>query len=172
MLVGDLFSSIETDLTCELIDLIDKRLIELAGKSVEANTPDELGYLDSMEYLTGLGFVTCQYYMCAVYGSIGVNKKVALQMGPFHVNGESIACIVNAAANYWKHNNEWPLDRNSKQRELIEAAFDGIGYPVGTDYALSGLLTEISHPESASFTAVVRKLELWKVEVRGIVNKV
>jgi hypothetical protein len=42
-----------------------------------------------------------------------------LQLGPKHSDGNTIVKIINDAANYWKHNNEWSLDKTPKRRELI-----------------------------------------------------
>lgn len=150
----------------ELIELIDNRLSKLAKDSTETEIVYELGYFDSMEHLTGLGFVACQTFMAAIYGISKIDKNKALSVGPKHSCGSTIAAITNAAANYWKHNNEWVLDKSTKQKKIIEAMFEEVGFPVDTEYPLSGVLTELSEPNSASFTSVFKKLEVWSKELQ------
>lgn len=148
-------------MTSELISLLDDKLAVLADEAGATEIADMLGYYDRMEHLTGLGFVTCQTFITAVYGICRVEKFRALTIGPQHACGASIAGIVNAAANYWKHNYEWAIEKSPEQRERIETAFEAVGFPVGTEYPLSGVLTELSAPEFASLRAVLRKLEAW-----------
>jgi len=150
----------------ELIELIDNRLSRLAMDSTETEIPYELGYFDSMEHLTGLGFVACQTFMAAIYGISKIDKKKALSVGPKHSCGSTIAGITNAAANYWKHNNEWVLDKSPKQRKFIEDAFEDVGFPADTEYPLSGVLTKLSEPNPASFMSVFRKLAVWSKELQ------
>lgn len=157
--------SIETNLASELIAILDGKLSEIIEKSTEVEDADQYGYFDSAEHLTGLGFVACQTYMTAVYGVLKVNKKRALSFGPMHESGRSIAQVIDAAANYWKHHNEWSLDKSSRRREIIESAFGEVGFPVALEYPLSGVLTEASSPKFASFRAVFDKLEEWKRNV-------
>src|SRR3546814_11527592 len=85
---------------------------------------DERGYVDVAEHRTGLAFVACQTYMATVCGAVGIDKSAALRKGPQHPGGLSKVQIINHAANYWKHNNEWALTKPDRRRELIEKAFD------------------------------------------------
>jgi len=133
------------------VETIDKKLAEIIDRSNSVEDPDSLGYFDSAEHLTGLGFVACQAYMTAVYGVLRVEQLKALSYGPMHQRGKSIAQIVNDAANYWKHNNSWSLDKSPRQRKRIENTFNEVGFPVGTEYPLteyplSGVLTELATP--------------------------
>ena len=158
---------IETQLAKELVDTIDQRIEEIIKKCNTVDDPDSLGYFDSAEHVTGLGFVVLQSYITAVYGNIGISKKIALLTGPKHEGGYTIVKIVNDAANYWKHNNEWRYDKNDKRRELIESTFEDIGFPVGIEYPLSGILTELSVPNFASFNAIFEKLQEWSNELQN-----
>ena len=81
----------------ELIELLDNRLSKLAKDSTETEIAYELGYFDSMEHLTGLGFVACQTFMAAIYGISKIDKRKALSVGPKHSCGSTIAAITNAA---------------------------------------------------------------------------
>ena len=158
---------IETELNTlrALIVIIDDHLSNICEKSLEVDDPDSFGLFDSAEHLTGLGFVACQTYMATVYGNLNIEKQLALNMGSKHRGGRTKAQIINHAANYWKHNNEWVLDKSATRRKAIESAFESVGFSVGTDYPLCGVLTELSAPFEASFRSVIDMLELWKTEL-------
>ena len=148
-----------------LIAAIDEHLSNICSKAVEAEDADTFGFFDSAEHATGLGLVACQTYMSAVYGSLMIEKHRALGFGPKHRGGLTKVQIINHAANYWKHNNEWGLDRTPARQEAIERAFESIGFPVGTDYPLSGVLTELCDPHPASLQPIISALESWRAEL-------
>ena len=145
-----------------LIIFIDEQLQDISQESVEADDADSFGYFDSAEHTIGLGFVACQTYMAAVYGYLSIEKNKALSVGPIHDSGQTIVQIINHAANYWKHNSEWPLERSSQRRETIEKAFESVGFSVNLEYPLAGLLTELVYPADAGFKPVIHLLEKWK----------
>jgi hypothetical protein len=149
----------------KLVYLLDEQLSELSDKSMEAEDADAYGYFDTMEHLVGLAMVISQTYIATVCGAIAVEKRSALKNGPPLPGGKTKVEIINHAANYWKHNNEWGTERSGRRRQAIEEAFDSVGFPVGTDYPLSGVLTELSDPMFASLEALVGILQEWKSAV-------
>lgn len=159
----------EKRLIKDLVDTLDKKLKELIDECNEVEDPDMMGLFDSIEHLTGLGFVTLQAYITAAYGILEKTKKSVLSIGPRHWGGNAIVKIVNDSANYWKHNNEWSIDKSSNHRKVIESTFNSAGFPVNSDYPLSGILAELSSPNEATFYAVFEKLEEWQIEVEKIV---
>src|SRR5258706_15313156 len=102
----------ELEILLALVCLLDQQLKELSEKSVEAEDADAYGYFDTMEHLVGLAMVIGQTYVATVCGAIEVEKRTALKKGPSHSGGRSKAEIINHAANYWKHNNEWGTERS------------------------------------------------------------
>jgi hypothetical protein len=155
----------ELETLLSLMELLDTRLSELLGDRENSPDPDSFGYYDVAERLTGLAFVSCQTYLTTLCGSLGLEKGKALNLGPTHRTGMAKVQIVNHAANFWKHNPEWNFAKLDRRRETIEKAFDSIGFPVGTDYPLSGVLTELSAPEVGSLAAVAQVLRAWKADV-------
>ncbi len=151
-----------------LVTVIDERLSDIREIAVNAESADELGYYDAAEHATGLGLVACQTIIAIVCGGLGVEKSTALALGPVHAGGLSKVQIINHAANYWKHNNEWSLERPDKRKEAISKAFASVGFPVGTDYPLSGVLTELADSKPASLREVLAILAAWKVEVLNV----
>jgi hypothetical protein len=148
-----------------LITTIDEYQSEILRKSMEVSDPDNVGLFDSAEHTTGLSLVACQTYMATVYGNLRIAKQRALNFGPKHDGGLTKVQIINHAANYWKHNNEWLLDRTTARKKAIERAFESIGFPVNTDYPLRGILTELTFPDCASLQSVISILETWKIEL-------
>jgi hypothetical protein len=152
----------DLDLLQNLIHIIDQHLDRIIKEAMQVDDPDGLGYFDNAEQITGLGFVACQTYLSSVCGHIKIEKRKALAVGPFHSSGQSKAQIINHAANYWKHNSEWVFDKNNKQKKFVEEAFESVGFPIDTDYPLSGVLTEVVFPDDARFESVIKVLEAWK----------
>lgn len=148
-----------------LVLAIDQQLSEICKKAVSTEGADEFGYYDAAEHATGLGLVACQTIIATVCGRLGIEKSTAFKLGPVHAGGLTKVQIINHAANYWKHNSEWSHERTDKRREAIARAFDSVGFPVGIDYPLSGVLTELAAPEYASLSAVLSVLEEWKSTV-------
>lgn len=157
----------DLDLLADVIHVIDEQLEKIVHRSSSVVDPDAMGYFDRAEHIIGLGFVACQAYMSSTYGFLRVPKQVALTRGPRHSCGRTLANLVNHAANYWKHNSEWPLEKSHRQKAKIIAAFEAIGFPVGTDYPLRGVLTELAAPHEASFAPIVATLETWRNEVEA-----
>ena len=102
-------------LTSQLINIIDERIDELYDLIENSHIDDE-SIFESIEHIVGLGFVVLQQYIAVVYGNLQKEKEDVLPKGPKHKSGNTFAKIVNASADYWKHNSEWPLDttRNRK----------------------------------------------------------
>ena len=152
----------------ELVQLIDQQLERIWQLCTEVDDPDSFGYFDSGEHVYGLGFVACQTFMSSVCGHLGVSKTNALAIGPSHSGGNTKAQIINHAANYWKHKNEWDLSKKDKRRENIEKAFESVGFSVDSDYPLSNVLAELSLPGEARFQSALGALEVWKAELEKI----
>ena len=140
----------DLDLLVQVAAVLDEQLDLISRKSVEVLDADAFGLYDRAEHINGLGFVACQAYMAATYGFIRFPKKAALQLGPQHSpSGRYIADIINHGANFWKHHSEWPLCRDKSREQAIRNTFDDLGFPVDTDYPLSGILTELATPGNA-----------------------
>ena len=158
------YSILDYDLNLlrNLIHSIDQHLEKIIQASLQVDDADSFGYFDNAEQITGLGFVACQTYLSSVCGYLKIEKGKALSFGPFHSSGQSKVQIINHAANYWKHNSEWVFEKNSKQKKFVEEAFELVGFPINTDYPLSGVLTEVVSPDDATFESVIKVLETWK----------
>lgn len=155
-------------LTSQLISIIDERIDELWPRIKNSHIDDERIF-ESIEHIVGLGFVVLQQYMTFVYGNLEKKKKEVLPKGPKHKSGNTFAKIVDASANYWKHNSEWSLDKNRSHKEKIEAIFEtiSINSPISVNdyYPLVNILFELSHTEKEQFNAVFKKILEWRNEL-------
>jgi hypothetical protein len=156
------------DLLVEVLTVIDSQLDTILRGWSDAVEADEFGYFDRAEHIAGLGFVACQAYMTSTYGFISVEKSKALTSGPRHKNGQTVVEIINHAANFWKHYDEWHLDKGTARRDRIIAAFESLGSPVDLDYPLSGILAELAAPQPASFKPLADKLARWRDDLRSV----
>ncbi len=120
----------------ELTLVLDARLDSIERSIQKYSDADMFG--DSAEAVCGLGFVACQQYLAATASWLGVEKTPALQCSPNHVCGDTIVSIVNHAANYWKHGDEWLLGKTEKQQAKTQ---DGL-------VVLSHLSDELGTPST------------------------
>jgi hypothetical protein len=59
------------------------------------------------EFLSGLAFTICQKYLKTTLGWIKIDLNTALKLGKQFNSELSYVRIINEAANYWKHMDEW-----------------------------------------------------------------
>jgi hypothetical protein len=157
----------DLDLLVDVLEVLGKHLVLILQHSaVDPELADQFGDFDRAEHVTGLAFAACQTYLTATCGHVGVSKDRALAVGPLHPSGRRVVSIINHVANYWKHKDEWGLDRDKARQNRIAAAFDAIGFPVGAEYPLSGILTELCSPAEAAFSSLVPLLVAWRDDAR------
>lgn len=123
--------------------LVDGQLGELYREAEGCDDPDGFGLLDEMEYITGFGFVACQTYMTAIIGRLRLSKKAALDAGPGHACGVTVAALVNACANYWKHSDEWREEALHAKATATLATIQRLGVNTTGSYLVSCALTKL-----------------------------
>ena len=156
-------------LTSQLINIIDEKIDELWPLLKNSHIDDERIF-EIIEHIVGLGFVVLQQYITVACGDFKKRKnKDVLSKGPKHKGGNTFSEIVNASANYWKHNSQWSLDKNRSHKEDIEAIFKTISITspisVDDDYPLGNILPELSHTKNRRFNAVFKKILEWRDEL-------
>ena len=103
----------------DLLELLDghiERLSASVPQSVDAG-----GAFESIEYIISVGLDACQSYLATTSSDLKVKKAVALKKGPVHPSGLTIVEIINHAANFGKHDDEWSLPSNPC--EALDALF-------------------------------------------------
>lgn len=150
----------------DLLRLLDSHLARLEEQAALSPDPDSVGIYDSAEYVVGIGFVACQGYLAATYGPLNVPKPRALEMGPMHRSGYTIAALVNHAANFCKHRWEWPVDVTSPKQARTLAALGELGIQ-GQDYPLTCALAALVLPTRDRMQALLSHLEAWRDAMAG-----
>ena len=107
----NIFLQHQRRLTEELVKMVDNQLDDVFLEFDKVLDPDSWGYFDSAEHLSGLGFVILQNYLASVSGILKIEKKQLLEMGPKFSEGNNLFKVVNTVANFWKHNQEWALEK-------------------------------------------------------------
>ena len=152
----------------KLVALLDSRLDEVQQAIDSSSDPEEMGHFDDGEYVIGMGFIACQRYLASTYGPGGISKKTALETGPRHTGGETIAQIINAAANFWKHCDEWDLHstvfRNRAGLKPIQLETIRVIDTVTSweDYTCTNLLAALAAPGQPRLEYLVPQLEAWR----------
>tara|TARA_R110001606_G_scaffold399101_1_gene580713 strand:- start:3236 stop:3766 length:531 start_codon:yes stop_codon:yes gene_type:complete len=172
LLVDENGVTVNTELfrLCKLLEIIDSKLYEIEACISRSVDPESDGLFDLGEYFIGVGFVAIQQHLNDSLIGIDLNKKEAYSLGPIHSSGVSSISVINAAANWWKHEAEWfkndNIPKNGKHTvEIIR------GISNGHEYALSNVLASFSESKCLSLTkSVVPHIEEWEkalgVEIR------
>lgn len=155
----------DLDLLVEILGVVDRQIAMIEVAISRCPDPDGFGHLDRLEGIIGLGFVACQQYINATYGQLAISKdekRWQVVASPrLHSCGRAFAEITDAAANYWKHHDEWPGAENkgheARTREAIEALT-----PSTVDYVLSNILHDLARPKQPRFSSVIYELKLWR----------
>jgi hypothetical protein len=188
MKIGNDFGDADLYFLKDILLMLDTKLLELDCKIQEARKnsvdPEGLGLFDKAEYIIGMGFAACQRYMTSTFGPIIFEKEIALKIGPNHVNGKSIATIINAAANYWKHRDEWreisfiiepESDMEMRDFNLLTGHQKKTIKQIETvtpcaDYTCSNLLASLIKISELRLSLLVPFLEEWRNQLDKLIS--
>ncbi len=179
---GDEFFDYDLDFLEDFFTFLDAKLDDLQQRIEQADDPDQMGLLDDAEYLAGLGFVACQRYLATTFWPIVLEpndgrseksekKKDALKFGPRYARDQSYAQILNSAANYWKHVDEWNKDaviaRDSSALKGDESATMSKIETVikWSDYTCFNLLAALTDINKPRFAVLVPVLIAWRKQL-------
>ena len=146
----------------ELLELLDGHIERLSANVPEFIDADSWGVHDSTEYTVGLGFVACQSYLAATYGDLKVEKVAALKSGPKHASGRPIVELINHAANFWKHPDEWSLPSNKGRGERVCDALDALFADDTCCYPVTTILQALVFARSNRLQALLPHLRAWR----------
>jgi hypothetical protein len=146
----------------ELLEFLDGHVERLSANVPQFVDADSWGLFDSVEYITGLGLVACQSYLAATYSDLEIEKVVALRSGPVHSSGQTIVELINHAANFWKHHDEWSLPSNKGRGQRACEALDALLVD-DTFYPLTTILGELVFaPRNRRLQALLPHLRAWR----------
>jgi hypothetical protein len=157
----------DLDLLSQLLNVLDEQLDKFENRCQSSEDADAFGLYDWAEHIAGIGFAACQTYIAATYPVTRMAKVDALRIGPLHgSSGRPVAAILNAAANFWKHHPEWPLEKSQTRQDAVRAAFEDLGYAADGEYPLSGILAQVTGGQ-ARFSSILPLLTQWRDQLIG-----
>lgn len=148
----------------ELLGVIDKQIERIEVEVSRSHDADGFGCYDRMEGIVGLGFVACQQYINATYAQLAKPSEKRWEVvgsPPTHRCGKSFAQIADAAANLWKHRDEWPSQAKNARERRTRDVVDALT-PSTDVYVLCNLLYKVSLPEPPRFLPILDALERWR----------
>ena len=105
--VGGDYADADFALLGRHLKLLDIEICRINAAIVSSRDPESDGLCDAGEYFIGHGFIAIQRYLTATRTGLGISLIDALKVPPILRGGLSLAAALNAAANYWKHMEEW-----------------------------------------------------------------
>ncbi|MEJ6121904.1 hypothetical protein MT390_08460 [Vibrio sp. 2-Bac 85] len=150
---------------CEFLQIIDLKLSEISDCISKSIDPESDGLFDRGEYFIGIGFVAIQQHLSESLIGISPDKKEAYALGTTHSSGVSSIWIINAAANWWKHETEWFKNKKiPKSGEWTVEIIMDISNQY--EYALSTVLASFSESKELSFiNNIIPHVQNWTKEI-------
>ncbi|MEN2701354.1 hypothetical protein, partial [Vibrio cholerae] len=112
------------------------------------------------EYFIGLGFVAIQQYFVETILLTNLNKSKAYTVGPKLSDGVPFASLVNACANWWKHEPEW-FNKDELKDDAQRTIKRVLKFSNSNDFALSNVLAFLIDNKSCRFTYLIPKIQEW-----------
>ena len=154
-----------------LLKIIDDDLSSIDGLIRESSDPDSEGLFDRGEYMAGVALTAIQQFIGATYSQFKINRTTALRLAPIVNPGLSLVSVLNAGANYWKHQEEWGLTVVvSRDVELLGSQAQQTIRIIETltpwsDYTCSNLISSLVGNGKVKMMALVPRLILWRQEI-------
>jgi len=105
--VGNECTDADFALLCRHLKILDVELSQINAAITSSCDPESDGLCDAGEYFIGHGLIAIQRYLTATRTSLRVSLPDAFNVPPMLQGGLSFVAAINAAANYWKHMEEW-----------------------------------------------------------------
>jgi hypothetical protein len=138
----------------DLLELLDGHIERLSASLPQSVDPG--GVSESIEYIIGVGLDACQSYLATTSNDLNVKKVIALKCGPVHQeSGLTIVEIINHAANFARHDDEWNLQ--STPCEALDALFID-----DKEYSLTTILRELVFAPHNRLQALLPRLRAWR----------
>ncbi len=148
-------------LLIETLELLDFKLAEIEGDiSKHSDIADCHDEFERSEYFIGLGFVAIQQYFVETILLTNLNKSKAYTVGPKLSDGVPFASLVNACANWWKHEPEW-FNKDELKDDAQRTIKRVLKFSNSNDFALSNVLAFLIDNKSCRFTYLIPKIQEW-----------
>jgi len=153
----------EQDFLREHLDLLERQLYRLHGEAEKSEDPDSFGIYDRGEYLSGIAFVLAQAYINSTYAPLrGDSRLDCLRQGPLLSCGVFAADLIDAAANFWKHSDEWGDESNARRGKACLRVLERAGIERDMSYPLNNALAVMADQSVPQFGFLADVLEQWR----------
>ncbi|CAG36144.1 hypothetical protein [Desulfotalea psychrophila] len=107
--IGKEFADSDFYFLTEMLEHLDFKVKAINNEISLSADPDSDRLCDKGEYFIGVGFSLIQRYISSTYPQLDVRKDDALKLGKKITDELSYIKVINAGANYWKHQDGWGL---------------------------------------------------------------
>lgn len=156
----------------EFLSLLDVKLKEIEKKISLACDAESEGLYDRAEYFVGVGFVAIQQYLLETLLFQGFEKKhKAWLLGQNLDCGYSDIVLMNAAANYWKHESEeydikFMQLKPDKKRSNYDAFVVIHDVTKNADYPLVEVLVILNQSNQLTLIELMPRLSRWACKIQ------
>lgn len=172
MTVNEMILDMDADFMENAFRLVDEQL-ETLNEIIrdDLRGQGDSAFFDDAEYIYGLGFVLGQRYLTSTCGAFKIveseDRRKACALGP-QTKGVGTALLVDAAANYWKHSDEWDHQNLSKGQNRTKETIEKVGVKVGFgEYVGSNVFAAIGLKK---FQDLIPLLKTWSNAVETAQN--
>lgn len=168
---GKEFCDYDFYLLTEMLEHLDVKVKKINSDISLSADPDTDGLFDKGEYYIGVGFSLIQRYISSTYPKSNIKKSDALELGEKIKSNLSYIKVINAGANYWKHEDEWGLMSSITKdvNSLKDAAKNTINtielLTPWASYTCSNLLAALVGENEFVLSSLLPYLESWRYEL-------
>lgn len=145
----------------ETFELLDVKLADISVEIANSFDAESSGVYDRAEHFVGLGFTAIQQYLVDTLLLTNIDKSVAYSLGPKVTDNVSLISLINASANWWKHEAEW-FGKNKLPKQAESTLKRVLNISESHDYALTNVLVFLLDDKSLAFSPLLPKLIEWR----------
>lgn len=165
--IGSEYADDDFSLLGRHLGLLDIELSQINAAIVLSQDPESDGLCDAGEYFIGSGFVAVQRYLTAARSACGVSVADAFIVPPMLIGGLSFAAAINAAANYWKHMEEWIVTLNKSDESDLHRSAQRTLEQIETvtpweDYTCANLLAVLVKGQELELSNLLPEISQWR----------
>jgi hypothetical protein len=149
------------------LEILDTELRRINLAIQTSRDPESDGLCEAGEYFIGHGFIAIQRYLTTTRTALRIGASDAYSLPPNVQNGLPLAAVLNAAANYWKHVEEWVETLNvGKDSELRANALKTLQQietvTPWADYTCANLLAALLDGKALELSSLLPEIEEWR----------
>jgi hypothetical protein len=164
---GNEYADTDFDLLCRHLNLLDSEVSRINAAITSSSDPDSDGLFDAGEYFIGHGFIAIQRYLTSARTGLRVSLPDAFNVPPMLHGGLSLVAAINAAANYWKHVEEWfeilnKSDDSDLNRNALKTLQQIESVTPWEDYTCANLLAALLDGQELELSRLLPPIAEWR----------